>query len=191
MLTYNWNSPIGNWFPLSTQCSNCWKHRRSYDLQTLRYVYAQNFELDGSGQKPIRKILCPWAPVNGHDTESLSGAQHAKCPCLAQQTTPNIKPLPMSQLFKVSLFMSYVKMLWLLPWHRHWYIFHLTVNFDVDWKRTCNKIQKICSLKPYYLFSCILPFAGWNKLCFFLVDGWTNHGCSQTGWHMLTAPIAW
>ena len=72
---------IANWFH-SVPSSNCWKQWQRYDLQTLKFVYAQSMVV--YGQKPIRKILCPRGPVNGHDTESLSGSQHAKCPCLGQ-----------------------------------------------------------------------------------------------------------
>ena len=133
------------------------------------------------GQKPIRKILCPRGPVNGHDTESLSGSQHAKCPCLGQlgHTPPNIKPLPMHNVAQyhnvaATFVMTFVNMSKLPPWHQPLCVIESTVHFDEDERR--RRYTATFKRAFHVVFHLLVEI---NSV--FLFDGWTNHGCSQTG----------
>ena len=59
-----------------------------------------NIEQVSNGQKPIRKILCPWWPTNGHDTESLKWVPACKVPLAGTDFKPQFSFISKSFLFQ-------------------------------------------------------------------------------------------
>ena len=113
-----------------------------------------NIEQVSNGQKPIRKILCPWWPTNGHDTESLKWVPACKVPLAGTDFKPQFsyqqvffiptKPTPLPNYFFLNFVFSII---WRLEINC---VFHLMGGAIMDALRPADICWQLQSVRKIW-----------------------------------------